>query len=276
MPPSSAQNALLCERYLPKFHRQDHALLNTIPDYIFSGLAAIGVTEPEICSLLRIKPESLDSKRELLAQGRARLKHALRRAQIKQALKGNASMLIWLGKTYLGQKDQPDTNLSQHTNIVVDAGLLANLQASYNSTLNDIRRTKSLSSSPANQPACLGERGGTLPFSDTPTSTESEPSVMSECYDSCDTQPKSLPINAAVSNSLFDTLPVATHPPGGTHPRETHTPNPERLASHVSENFGESGKSGPMSRVAGKFFGVVALAKKYDRKGKLKHAEEAT
>ena len=56
-------------------------------------------------------------------------------------------MLIWLGKTYLGQKDQPDTNLSQHTNIVVDAGLLANLQASYNSTLNDIRRTNSLSSS---------------------------------------------------------------------------------------------------------------------------------
>ena len=32
-------------------------------------------------------------------------------------------MLIWLGKTYLGQKDQPDSNLSQHTNIVVDAAL---------------------------------------------------------------------------------------------------------------------------------------------------------
>ena len=42
-------------------------------------------------------------------------------------------MLIWLGKTYLGQKDQPDTNLSQHTNIVVDAALLSNLQQSYQS-----------------------------------------------------------------------------------------------------------------------------------------------
>ena len=54
-------------------------------------------------------------------------------------------MLIWLGKTYLGQKDQPDTNLSQHTNIVVDAALLSNLQQSYQSTLSDIRRTKALS-----------------------------------------------------------------------------------------------------------------------------------
>ena len=58
-------------------------------------------------------------------------------------------------------------------------------------------------------------------------------------------------------------------------PRDPHPP-PKRLTSHVSENFGESGKSGPVSRVAGKFLGVVALAKKYDRKGKLKHAEEAT
>ena len=75
---------------------------------------------------------------------------------------------------------------------------------------------------------------------------------------------------------IDDAQPVETHPPGGAHPRETPTPTPKRLTSHVSENFGESGKSGPVSRVAGKFLGVVALAKKYDRKGKLKHAEEAT
>ena len=90
---------------------------------------------------------------------------------------------------------------------------------------------------------------------------------------------KHLSVNALLirSRGLTTATPLmATHPPGGTHPRQTHTPTPKRLTSHVSENFGESGKSGPVSRVAGKFLGVVALAKKYDRKGKLKHAEEAT
>ena len=286
VPPSPAQNTLLCEHYLPKFHRQDYALLNTIPDYIFSGLAAIGLTEPEICSLLRIKPESLDSKRELLAQGRARLKHALRRAQIKQALKGNASMLIWLGKTYLGQKDQPDTNLSQHTNIVVDAALLSNLQQSYQSTLSDIRRTKTLSrpdklsSDPVKQPALSDVPASYESGTVTPIPNEGEPlssdPVMPTCYDSEAIQRNSFPINELASNGAFHSCDDETHPGTPTHPAETHTPKPKRLTSHISENFGESGKSGPVSRVAGKFLGVVALAKKYDRKGKLKHAEEAT
>ena len=95
-----------------------------IPDRVLSGLAALGCTQPEIQHLLACSPDFLASKSDILAQGRARLKYSLRRAQLKQALKGNASMLIWLGKTYLGQKEQPDTNLSQHTNIVVDAALL--------------------------------------------------------------------------------------------------------------------------------------------------------
>jgi hypothetical protein len=53
-------------------------------------------------------------------------------------------MLIWLGKTYLGQKDSPDSQVSQQTNIVVDSKLLASLQASYQETLQDFRRTKAL------------------------------------------------------------------------------------------------------------------------------------
>jgi hypothetical protein len=37
-----------------------------------------------------------------IAKGRAETKQALRRAQIALALKGNATMLIWLGKNMLG------------------------------------------------------------------------------------------------------------------------------------------------------------------------------
>ena len=104
----------------------------------------------------------------------------------------------------------------------------------------------------------------------------SEPAVIPECYDSEVTQSNSLPINVGASKGNFHATSEETHPGTPTHPPETHTPSPQMPTSHVSENFGESGKSGPVSRVAGKFLGVVALAKKYDRKGKLKHAEEAT
>ena len=40
-----------------------------------------------------------------IAKGRAETKQALRRAQIKLALQGNATMLIWLGKNMLGQSE---------------------------------------------------------------------------------------------------------------------------------------------------------------------------
>ena len=44
---------------------------------------------------------------DLVAKGRSETKQALRRAQIKLALGGNATMLIWLGKNILGQQETP-------------------------------------------------------------------------------------------------------------------------------------------------------------------------
>jgi hypothetical protein len=44
---------------------------------------------------------------DLVAKGRSETKQALRRAQIKLALGGNATMLIWLGKNILGQQESP-------------------------------------------------------------------------------------------------------------------------------------------------------------------------
>jgi hypothetical protein len=40
-----------------------------------------------------------------LTKGKADLRESLRRTQIREAKKGNATMLIWLGKQYLGQSD---------------------------------------------------------------------------------------------------------------------------------------------------------------------------
>jgi hypothetical protein len=42
-----------------------------------------------------------------LAKGREDIKMTLRRAQIKLALSGNATMLIWLGKQLLSQEENP-------------------------------------------------------------------------------------------------------------------------------------------------------------------------
>lgn len=43
----------------------------------------------------------------IIEKGREICKIGLRRAQFKAAEKGNAAILIWLGKNYLGQTDTP-------------------------------------------------------------------------------------------------------------------------------------------------------------------------
>ena len=103
----------------------------------------MGCTDGEIAALTRSTRDEVDSKKDAIASGRARLKHSIRRAQIKAALKGNSSLLIWLGKMHLGQRENTEPTLSQQTNIVVDAKLLSALQSSYRATLHDIRIAKS-------------------------------------------------------------------------------------------------------------------------------------
>jgi len=62
------------------------------------------------CSVETIKNrmEDTDSAFYLAyKKGNSRLKIALSEAQIQLALSGNATLLIWLGKQYLGQADSP-------------------------------------------------------------------------------------------------------------------------------------------------------------------------
>jgi hypothetical protein len=50
-----------------------------------------------------------DNFRYYVLKGRALTKKRLRQAQYEAALKGNATMLIWLGKQMLNQDDEPKT-----------------------------------------------------------------------------------------------------------------------------------------------------------------------
>lgn len=78
--------------------------------------ASIGCTYDEISVLLHISPSTFDRYvrdsqlvRDALEEGRAMGRGKLRRMQWHEAEKGNPTMLIWLGKQLLGQRDkQPD------------------------------------------------------------------------------------------------------------------------------------------------------------------------
>jgi hypothetical protein len=77
------------------------------PDEVWK-LAALGCTMEEMADWFQINGETLKYNfSDYIAKGRAELKRRLRSAQIKTALAGNATLLIWLGKQYLGQTDNP-------------------------------------------------------------------------------------------------------------------------------------------------------------------------
>lgn len=84
-------------------------------------LCALQCSEEEIAQFLGISVDTLARacKREFkmtfpeyFAQNRGTGKVALRRAQWQAAQRGNAALLIWLGKQYLGQKDKSQHELS--------------------------------------------------------------------------------------------------------------------------------------------------------------------
>ena len=78
-----------------------------VPDEVYK-LAAIGCTDSEIARWFSMKETTLkDNFREILLKGREDMKQTLRQAQIRLALSGNATMLIWLVKNLLQQSDNP-------------------------------------------------------------------------------------------------------------------------------------------------------------------------
>ena len=80
------------------------------PDEVIK-LAKLWCSMQEIAEWFEIPRETLKYNfSDLIAKGRAETKQALRRSQIKSALGGNTTMLIWLGKNILGQNDNPINN----------------------------------------------------------------------------------------------------------------------------------------------------------------------
>jgi hypothetical protein len=75
------------------------------------SLAQVGCTTEEIAFHLECSKDTLERRyAALLKKGRAQLRMSLRRAQVKKALAGDNTMLIWLGKILLGQKEERDNS----------------------------------------------------------------------------------------------------------------------------------------------------------------------
>lgn len=71
-------------------------------------LASLGMKNSEIADWLEIDDSTLNYNfKQNLTKGRLKLNQSLRQAQIRLALSGNATMLIWLGKNVLGQSENP-------------------------------------------------------------------------------------------------------------------------------------------------------------------------
>lgn len=80
------------------------------PEEVYK-LAQIGCKDTEIADWFQIDGNTLRYNFSAeLTKGRIALNMSLRRAQINTALNGNPTMLIWLGKQYLGQSDAPIDN----------------------------------------------------------------------------------------------------------------------------------------------------------------------
>lgn len=73
---------------------------------VVETLAKIHCTYDEIAAVVGCSTDTLKRRfADRIEKGREEGKASLRRMQFKKALDGNPTMLIWLGKQHLGQKD---------------------------------------------------------------------------------------------------------------------------------------------------------------------------
>lgn len=92
-------------------------------------LAAIQCTDAEIAEWIGIGEEGFRKRKQsdedlvgVLKKGREKGKASLRRMQYQLAEKGNATMLIWLGKNVLSQSDKMDQTIDHAVTVEIITG----------------------------------------------------------------------------------------------------------------------------------------------------------
>ena len=81
----------------------------TIDRQLVYNLAAVQCTSQEIAEAVGVSQRYLEKRfAKLLEQGRAEGRKSLRRKQFEKAMNGDSKLLVWLGKQWLSQKDNPE------------------------------------------------------------------------------------------------------------------------------------------------------------------------
>lgn len=76
---------------------------------VVEGMASVGGTNKEIGEFVGCDGDTVGRRfADILTKARAGMRLRLRQAQHKAAIGGNATMLIWLGKQILEQRDQQE------------------------------------------------------------------------------------------------------------------------------------------------------------------------
>lgn len=94
-------------------------------DYkLVAELANIQCTQQEIANVLNMGVRTLQNDEEFMRiykKGMDEGKMSLRRLQWQKAIQGNTTMLVWLGKQYLGQTDKQEVDANINSNEFIDA-----------------------------------------------------------------------------------------------------------------------------------------------------------
>lgn len=72
-------------------------------------LGGYGMTQKECCNVFNVSELTFSRRKDIITsyqKGKANLIKSLRATQVRVALQGNVTMLIWLGKQYLEQTEK--------------------------------------------------------------------------------------------------------------------------------------------------------------------------
>ena len=118
---------------MPKGGRPRFDFSDKLP--LVRKLASIQCTDEEIAAGLGCSQDTLARGRKrdqeldaAIIDGRANGRMSLRRAQYQKALDGNPTMLIWLGKQILGQRERVDIDLGSRISAMSPEEKLAEAQ----------------------------------------------------------------------------------------------------------------------------------------------------